>query len=569
MLQLQSALGVVGLLAIAWLVSERRAAVAWKQVGLALALTIVVAVLLLKIPQVVAAFAYVNQAVGAIAAATRAGTAFVFGYLGGGPLPYDLKTPGAEFVLAMQALPVLLVMSVLTTVLFYWRVLPPLVRGFSWALERTIGVGGAVGLATATNIFVGHVEAPLFIRPYLARLTRTELFIVMTGGMAGIAGTVLVLYATILGPIIPDAGAHLVVASVLGAPAAILISLIMVPETADRQTGGDLIEPEPVASSTMDAIVKGTVAGLELLLTIVAMLIVLVALVYLANAILGLLPDVAGAPLSLQRMLGWIMAPVCWLMGIPWDQAQTAGSLMGIKTILNELIAYVELSKLPPDALDARSRLIMLYAMCGFANFGSLGIMIGGMATMVPERRDDIVVARAQVDRIGHARDLPDRRDRRRAELRRNSDTGLAAELKRTLPLVAAGPCLHPREWALRLARRRRVAAGRLRRVSALAALGLPFQPRVARPGALEVVAHVDAQAAEPVDLELDFVAVLEGMQAAMVGAGREHVARLQSMDGADELDAARDFVRHVVGVVVLLQRLRCSTAGPAACADP
>ena len=235
MLQLQSAVGVAALIAIAWLVSERRTAVAWKQVGLALALTIAVAVLLLKIPQVVAAFAYVNQAVGAIAAATRAGTAFVFGYLGGGPLPYDLKTPGAEFVLAMQALPVLLVMSVLTTVLFYWRVLPPLVRGFAWALERTIGVGGAVGLATATNIFVGHVEAPLFIRPYLARLTRTELFIVMTGGMAGIAGTVLVLYATILGPIIPDAGAHLVVASVLGAPAAILISLIMVPETADRQ----------------------------------------------------------------------------------------------------------------------------------------------------------------------------------------------------------------------------------------------------------------------------------------------------------------------------------------------
>ena len=210
----------------------------WKQVGLALALTVVIAVILLKIPQVVAAFAYVNQAVGAIAAATRAGTSFVFGYLGGGTLPYDLKMPGAEFVLALQALPVLLVMSVLTTLLFYWRILPPVVRGFSWALERTIGVGGAVGLATATNIFVGHVEAPLFIRPYLARLTRTELFIVMTGGMAGIAGTVLVLYATMLVPIIPDAAAHLVIASVLGAPAAILISLIMVPETtetADRR----------------------------------------------------------------------------------------------------------------------------------------------------------------------------------------------------------------------------------------------------------------------------------------------------------------------------------------------
>ncbi len=233
MLQLQSALGVVGLIAIAWLLSEQRGAVRWRQAALALILTVIVAVILLKIPQAVTAFAAVNQAVGAIAAATRAGTSFVFGYLGGGPLPYDLKTPGADFVLALQALPVLLVMSVLTTLLFYWRILPPLVRVFSWALKRTIGVGGAVGLATATNIFVGHVEAPLFIRPYLARLTRSELFIVMTGGMAGIAGTVLVLYATMLAPVIPDAAAHLVIASVLGAPAAILISLIMVPE---RQT---------------------------------------------------------------------------------------------------------------------------------------------------------------------------------------------------------------------------------------------------------------------------------------------------------------------------------------------
>jgi CNT family concentrative nucleoside transporter len=258
-------------------------------------------------------------------------------------------------------------------------------------LERTLGVGGAVGLATAANIFLGMVEAPLFIRPYLARLTRSELFVVMTGGMAGIAGTVLVLYATMLAPVIPDVAAHLVIASVLGAPGAILISLIMVPETKDGLTGGELSQPEPVAASSMDAIVKGTAAGLELLLTICAMLIVLVALVHLTNAILGLLPDVAGAPISLQRVFGIVMAPICWLMGIPWDQAITAGGLMGIKTVLNELIAYVELAKLPADALDARSRLIMLYAMCGFANFGSLGIMIGGLATMAPERRDDVV----------------------------------------------------------------------------------------------------------------------------------------------------------------------------------
>jgi CNT family concentrative nucleoside transporter len=234
------------------------------------------------------------------------------------------------------------------------------------------------------------VEAPLFIRPYLAQLTRSELFMVMTGGMAGIAGTVLVLYATFLAPLIPDAAAHFVIASVLGAPAAILVSLIMVPETSDKHTGGSLEDPEMQTSSTMDAIVNGTTAGLELLLNIIAMLLVLVALVYLANAILGLLPEIGGAKISLQRLLGYLMAPVCWLMGLPWPQAITAGSLMGIKTILNELIAYVELSKLGADALDPRSRLIMLYAMCGFANFASLGIMIGGLGTMAPERREEI-----------------------------------------------------------------------------------------------------------------------------------------------------------------------------------
>jgi CNT family concentrative nucleoside transporter len=314
----------------------------------------------------------------------------VFGYVGGAPLPFDLKAPGADFILAFQALPIVLVMSVLTTLLFYWRVLPPIVRGMAWLLERTLGVGGAVGLSTAANIFLGMVEAPLFVRPYLPQMTRSELFLVMTGGMAGIAGTVLVLYATLLAPLIPDAAAHFVIASVLGAPAAILISLIMVPETAKQLTGGSLEDPDMQASSTMDAIVKGTAAGLELLLNIVAMLLVLVALVHLVNAMLSLLPAVGGADISLQRILGLVMAPVCWLMGLPWSEAVTAGSLMGTKTVLNELIAYVDFSKLDTSALDPRARLIMLYAMCGFANFGSLGIMIAGLGTMAPERRDEI-----------------------------------------------------------------------------------------------------------------------------------------------------------------------------------
>jgi concentrative nucleoside transporter, CNT family len=390
MLQLQSAFGVVALLAIAWACGENRRAVSLRQAAIGLAATLVTAVVLLKLPVVARAFGAINDAVNAISAAARAGSSFVFGYIGGGTLPFELKVPGADFILAFQALPIVLVMSVLTTLLFYWRILPPIVRGMAWLLERTLGVGGAVGLSTAANIFLGMVEAPLFIRPYLNQLSRAELFLVMTGGMAGIAGTVLVLYATLLAPLIPDSAAHFVIASVLGAPAAILVSLIMVPETSDKRTGGGLENPDAQASSTMDAIVKGTTAGLELLLNIIAMLLVLVALVYLVNAVIGLLPEIGGEKISLQRLLGYVMAPVCWLMGLPWPQAVTAGGLMGIKTVLNELIAYVEFAKLGSDALDPRSRLIMLYAMCGFANFASLGIMIGGLGTMAPERREEI-----------------------------------------------------------------------------------------------------------------------------------------------------------------------------------
>ena len=389
--QLQSALGVFAILAIAFVLSEHRRAVPWRPVVVGLAVTFALALLMLKVPQVETAFALITRAVDAVAAATRAGTSFVFGYVGGGEAPFAVTEPRAQFILAFQALPVILVMSVLSSLLFYWRIMPPIVRGFSWALTRTLDVGGAVGLSTAANIFVGQVEAPLFIRPYLAKLTRSEMLVVMTGGMAGIAGTVFVLYATILAPVIPDAAGHIAVASVLGAPAAILVSLIMVPDAKQHHTGGELGDIGQSADSTMDAIVKGTTSGLELLLNVVAMLIVFVALVYLANAILGLLPDVLGAPLTLQRVLGWIMAPVCWLLGVPWAQAVTAGGLMGIKTVLNELIAYLDLAALPAGALDPRSRLIMLYAMCGFANFGSLGIMIAGLTTMCPEKRDEVI----------------------------------------------------------------------------------------------------------------------------------------------------------------------------------
>src|SRR5688500_2552579 len=305
MATLQSAFGLFALLAICWLISENRRAVSWRRVGASLMLTLVLAVLLLKIPALNQVFATVSDAVNAIAAATRAGTSFVFGYLGGAPLPFEPRFPGSEFVLAFQALPVVLVVSVLTTLLFYWGILPPIVRGLSWMLERTLGVGGAVGLSTAANIFLGMVEAPLFIRPYLAQLSRAELFIVMTGGMAGIAGTVFVVYATVLAPVIPDIAGHLLTASVLGAPAAILISELMVPEVRKQATQAPDANPEPLAAGTMDAVVKGAAIGLELLLNICAMLIVLIALVHLVNAMLALLPDIAAAPVTLERLLGY------------------------------------------------------------------------------------------------------------------------------------------------------------------------------------------------------------------------------------------------------------------------
>ncbi len=391
MQHLQSALGVMVLLAFAWLISENRRAVDWKSAAMALVTAFITAVLLLEVPQIERAIALVKHLVDAISAASLAGTSFVFGYIGGGPAPFTATSPTNEFVLAFQALPIVLVMSVLTTLLFYWRILPPIVRAFSYILERTIGVGGAVGLSTAANIFLGMVESPLFVRPYLNMLARGELFMIMTGGMATIAGTVYVLYATILQNVIPDVAGHLLIASIISAPAALLVSQLMVPVPEGERTDIGEIQIGRVADNTMDAIVRGTVAGLELLLNIVAMLIVLVALVHLVNALLGLLPGVGGSAITLQRLLGYVMAPVCWLMGVPWHQAVTAGSLMGIKTVLNELIAYVELAKLPAGALDPRSRLIMIYAMCGFANFGSLGIMLAGLTVMAPERRADII----------------------------------------------------------------------------------------------------------------------------------------------------------------------------------
>lgn len=386
---LQPAFGIVVLLAFAWLISENRRKVDLKAAALGLFVTFAIALLLLKIPVASHLFHLLNKGVALLEESTRAGTSFVFGYLGGGPLPFDEKGPGSGFVFALQALPVVLVVSALSSLLFYWRILPVIVGIFSWFFRKTLRIGGAVGLSAAANIFLGMVEAPLFIRPYLAQMTRCELFMTMATGMAGIAGTVMVLYAAILRPVIPDAIGHILIVSIISIPAAIILSRIMVPETGE-QTAGD-ISPAQQATSTIDAIALGTVEGIGLLFNICCMLVVLVALVHLANGVLGFLPEVGGQAITLQRLLGFIMAPVAWLIGIPWSEALVAGSLLGTKTILNELIAYLDLAKLPAGTLSEKSRLIMLYALCGFANLGSLGIMVGGLGTMAPDRRYEII----------------------------------------------------------------------------------------------------------------------------------------------------------------------------------
>ena len=389
LLALQSAFGFVALFLIAWLLSEDRRAVPWRIVVSGALLQIVLATALLKLPLFRDVFLALNELLSALERATQEGTRFVFGFLGGGPQPFAERPGTSSFVLAFRALPLILVVSALSALLFHWRVLPAIVRAFSAVLEKAMGVGGAVGLSAAANIFVGMVEAPLFVRPYLKEMSRGELFIVMTGGMAGIAGTVMALYAAILGPVLPDAMGHILSASIISAPAAILVAAVMVPPRG-APTSGRLVPPQQ-ARSSMDAVTRGTLDGLQLLLAIVAMLIVLIALVTLANLALGLLPQWGGTQVTLQRMLGYAMAPLVWLAGVPASEAVTAGALMGTKTVLNEFIAYADLAQLPSDALSARSRLIMTYSLCGFANFGSLGILIGGMAAMVPERRDEIV----------------------------------------------------------------------------------------------------------------------------------------------------------------------------------
>ena len=390
---LQGLVGVAALLFLAWLLSEdRKAALAGAQrrlVFVGMVLLFGGALLLLKVPPVRDALLLLNVLVDALDRATAAGTSFVFGFIGGAPAPMEIKPNQSTAILAFRYLPLILVISALSAVLFHWGVMQAIVRVFAWALQRTLGIGGALGVGSAVNVFVGQVEAPIMIAPYMSRITRGEMFALMTVGLGTVAGTVMVLYATILGRTVDGPLGHILVASFLNVPSSLVIAALMVPFASTATAGG--FDPERKTSSTMDAITQGTADGVMLLINVVAMLLVLVALVELVNILLDLLPNVAGKPLKLERITGWIFAPLAFAIGIPWDEAAAGGQLLGTKTILNELIAYIDLANPENAALSAKSRLILVYALCGFANLGSLGIMIGGMATLTPQRRAEIV----------------------------------------------------------------------------------------------------------------------------------------------------------------------------------
>ena len=348
-------------------------------------LQIALALLLIGFAPARGAILLLNGAVDGLQRATDDGTAFLFGYLGGGALPFAEVRPGASLILAFKILPLVLVISALGSLLFHWGVLQRITAAFALVLRRVVGIDGPVALAAAVHIFVGNIEAPLLIRPYLAGLQRGELFAVMSCGMAGIAGTVMVIYAAILGPVIPDALGTIITASVISTPAALAVAALMVP-FAPANLATPAVVHRTQTLSTLDALVRGTADGIGPLVGITTTLLVAVALVSLVNLALATLP---GAP-SLEWLFAQPFRPVLWLMGVPWAETGAAGLLMGTKTVLNEFVAYLHLAALPPDALGLRTRTILTYAMCGFANFGSVGIMVGGMSAMVPERRAEI-----------------------------------------------------------------------------------------------------------------------------------------------------------------------------------
>ncbi len=400
--RVQGLLGIAVFLLFAWGLGrwwrDGAAPVPWRLVVAGLLLQLLLALLFLDVPWAGRAFLALNRGVEALQAASDQGTSLVFGYLGGGPPPFAAVHPENLYLLGFRALPMVLVISALSSLLFYLGILQRLVGAIAFVLTRSMGIGGALGLGAAAHIFLGMIEAPLLIRPYLAGMQRGEIFALMTVGMSGIAGTVMAIYAAILGPVLPGALGQIIAASIIATPGGLAVAALMIPFTTGQSTdrAAALTGSAPAggapAGSAMEAVINGTRDGVVILVNIVATLIVVVALVSLANQALSLLPPLLAAPVTLQGLLSLAFRPVVWLMGVPAGQTQAASLLLATKTILNEFIAYLTLAQEPQGALDARSIRIMTYGLCGFANFGSVGIMVGGMAAMVPQRRAEIAI---------------------------------------------------------------------------------------------------------------------------------------------------------------------------------
>ncbi len=390
MAQFQGIIGLTLITALVWALSEnRKARPSWRWIAGALAMQIILAVVIVRVPLIWDFIGLANKGVSAIEQATLKGSAYMFGYTGGGENPFVLKdgtTP--PVIVAFQILPLIIVFSALAALLWHWGVLRWIVRGLSWAMRKTLGVSGVVGLSAGADVFLGVVESPLVVRAYFDRMSRSELFAVMVLAMSTISGATLVLYATTLSRTVPDAVGHMISATLIALPAAILISRLMVPGGGDTEA-----DPEEAGlsyQSSMDAVIRGTMDGIQLFLAVMGVIIVIFALVALADQVLTVLPDVAGAPITLKRTFGWLFAPVMWTIGVPWDQASTAGGLMGTKAILNEYVAYLEFSQMPADAMDPRTQVIVTYALCGFANLASIGLLVSTIGTLSPSRRAEV-----------------------------------------------------------------------------------------------------------------------------------------------------------------------------------
>ena len=389
-LNLQSLLGIVVFVAACWVMSENRRAFPWRLTIGAIAVQAGLVLALFAIPGSDGVLDGINAAVKGLETATEEGTKFVFGYLAGGDQPFPVANQPALFTFAFKVLPLILVISALSALLWHWKILKWITLGFGFLFQRTMGLGGASALAVAANIFLGMIESPIVIRAYLDKLTRSELFLMIVVGLATVAGSTMVAYATILGSVMDNAAGHVLVASIVSAPAGVLLARIIIPETPGQ--GGAVADYGSALKydSAIDAIVKGTSDGLMVVLNISAVLIVFVALVALVNVMLGGLWLFDG-PVTVERLLGWAFMPVAWLTGVEWSEAGKAGWLLGVKLTLTEFVAFIRLGEIPAGEMSERTRILMTYALCGFANIGSVGITVTGLSVLMPERREEVL----------------------------------------------------------------------------------------------------------------------------------------------------------------------------------